>query len=460
MLPGFSKITPVNGFDRENPDNARQNNYAWSMAEFGDYIYVGTGRNIVYSFLASGAIGNIKIPEYFTPKKVDMSAEIWRYRKNGCGQWERVYKAPKNSGIMGFRFMIPFTDKRGQAALYVGCFSSLPQIILLRTVDGELWESIDTKITTGNSTRSMIVHGNKLYMSVVSETGEVTSSLIYSNSDPKKDPWILETPKGEEGKNPRGQVVIMSSYNNHIYAATARTGGFEVWRTIGSSPEINKWKLVVDKGAGDALNENPLTMGIFRGYLYVGTASFIFSFTGSSQYGTPKPFDLIRLDYNDKWELVIGGTALKPTNPTTGIRDKAISGYRSGFGVLTNNYCWQLQEYNGELYLGTFDSSVLIPLIYETLLLNKEEALKKYDSTILRFLIFNPLIITLFILLISKGFGFDLYKSSDGVHFKKLSDNGLDNPANYGVRMFLKATNGRLYLGTANPFEGCEIWVK
>jgi len=43
MPKGFVKITPVNGFDITNPDNARQNNYAWSMEEMGDYIYVGTG---------------------------------------------------------------------------------------------------------------------------------------------------------------------------------------------------------------------------------------------------------------------------------------------------------------------------------------------------------------------------------------------------------------------------------
>ena len=44
---GFCKITPVNGFDTLNPDNAKQNNYCWSMEEMGDYIYVGTGRDIL-----------------------------------------------------------------------------------------------------------------------------------------------------------------------------------------------------------------------------------------------------------------------------------------------------------------------------------------------------------------------------------------------------------------------------
>ena len=42
----FEKLNKINGFDFKNPINAKQNNYAWSMAELGDYIYVGTGRNV------------------------------------------------------------------------------------------------------------------------------------------------------------------------------------------------------------------------------------------------------------------------------------------------------------------------------------------------------------------------------------------------------------------------------
>ena len=36
----FKNLTPTNGFDYNNLNNARQNNYAWSMSELGDYIYV------------------------------------------------------------------------------------------------------------------------------------------------------------------------------------------------------------------------------------------------------------------------------------------------------------------------------------------------------------------------------------------------------------------------------------
>ena len=46
----FKKITETNGIDIDNLKNAKQNSYAWSMAELGNYIYVGTSRNMLSSF--------------------------------------------------------------------------------------------------------------------------------------------------------------------------------------------------------------------------------------------------------------------------------------------------------------------------------------------------------------------------------------------------------------------------
>ncbi|MFR1906594.1 MAG: hypothetical protein ACLS28_13030 [Clostridium neonatale] len=45
----FKQITETNGIDINNLKNSRQNSYAWSMAELGNYIYVGTSRNMISS---------------------------------------------------------------------------------------------------------------------------------------------------------------------------------------------------------------------------------------------------------------------------------------------------------------------------------------------------------------------------------------------------------------------------
>lgn len=53
--------------------------------------------------------------------------------------------------------------------------------------------------------------------------------------------------------------------------------------------------------------------------------------------------------------------------------------------------------------------------------------------------------------------GFDLLKTSDGVNFDVVTDSGFNDMYNYGGRS-LVATDSGLYVGTANPFFGCQLW--
>ncbi|MDP4164934.1 MAG: hypothetical protein Q8898_17710 [Bacillota bacterium] len=61
---------------------------------------------------------------------------------------------------------------------------------------------------------------------------------------------------------------------------------------------------------------------------------------------------------------------------------------------------------------------------------------------------------------IKESFGFDLWRSPDGLHWNPVALDGLAIPHNYGARNLFVTTEDRLYLGTANPFDGCEVWVK
>jgi len=54
--------------------------------------------------------------------------------------------------------------------------------------------------------------------------------------------------------------------------------------------------------------------------------------------------------------------------------------------------------------------------------------------------------------------GFDLYISEDGVSFNSVFLDGLNNQHNYGGRILFVDSKKDLYIGTANPFEGCEVW--
>jgi hypothetical protein len=67
----------VNGFDLSNLNNARQNNYAWSMSDLGDFIYVGTGRNILINIIKS-IEPRTQLPVLIEPDPIDNRAEINR----------------------------------------------------------------------------------------------------------------------------------------------------------------------------------------------------------------------------------------------------------------------------------------------------------------------------------------------------------------------------------------------
>ena len=53
--------------------------------------------------------------------------------------------------------------------------------------------------------------------------------------------------------------------------------------------------------------------------------------------------------------------------------------------------------------------------------------------------------------------GFDLFVTEDGEDWEKITDNGLRDRFNYGARTFT-ICNDELYLGTANPYYGAQLW--
>lgn len=53
--------------------------------------------------------------------------------------------------------------------------------------------------------------------------------------------------------------------------------------------------------------------------------------------------------------------------------------------------------------------------------------------------------------------GFDLIKTSDGENFEIVTDDGFGDKYNYGGRTLLTTDYG-LYVGTANPFYGAQLW--
>ncbi len=465
------QTTAVNGFDVMDRDNAMQNNYAWSMAEFGGYIYVGTGRNIVYTTMAG--LG-LSVPPELTPQNPSNEAEIWRYPVCG-GRWERVYRAAAGSGVMGFRYMITYRGEDGVEALYCATFGVFTQASLLMTTDGVTFVEVGAGIPAGFSTRCMAVHGGLLYSGATNALGFSEESLLFVTDRPQAG-W--DQVDFGAGRTPTGEVVSMISFNGYLYIGTSPEGGFEVWKS--RTPWCGGWTLVCDRGAGDALNEVPMSMAVFRGALYVGSGIWvgIQSVDPHKTIVPPKGFDVIRIDRDDRWKVVVGSEPIAPTRPTTGVRNRAR--YPSGFGSIFNAYCWSMCVFQSQLLIGSWDSAVLIHSILshigqgdaggadgaamlaegfseedarQMLRTLRVEFKPEYDwgrwlAALRKSLPKYP-----------AEFGFDLWASGKGRSFRAVTLKGLCNMRNYGLRtMVVTADRRHVFLGTANPFQGCEVW--
>ena len=59
------------------------------------------------------------------------------------------------------------------------------------------------------------------------------------------------------------------------------------------------------------------------------------------------------MDKNEDIELIMG-------DATTMFPEGGKSGLGSGFGRNENQYIWRMEEFNGKLYVGTFDTSSLL----------------------------------------------------------------------------------------------------
>jgi len=61
-------------------------------------------------------------------------------------------------------------------------------------------------------------------------------------------------------------------------------------------------------------------------------------------------------------------------------------------------------------------------------------------------------------IVINNDWGFDLFRTSDGVDFEVITRNGFNDKYNYGCPAFL-ATEEGLYIGTCNPFYGGQLYL-
>ena len=485
------------GFQQVSEDGfgSRHNSYAWSSAWFKGKLYVGTNRDML-CYLAVVFGTDPTLIDDADCDNPDYRGEIWAYDPEGGGSWSRVYQSPlatpASGGAavprdQGYRGMVAVVEPDGTEALYIGGYTSkevLPVNLparLLRSVDGvnftELHSSDST--TLGNADtfglRSFTQYKGKLYMT--------------ANMNPPQRPRLLEANLATLSTSGTGTLDVrqvnpssvqpfeLEVFNNYLYVGTIDTqNGYSVLKTNCTGTAPYTFTPVVTHGAwrkdragqdGYNLNEYVLSMCVFQDRLYIGSGCGLGGYDFVAKVG-PAPAELIRIEKNDKWQLVCGK---KRTTPD-GIK-VPISHLTAGMGNPFSGYFWRMAVHRDWLYVATMDSSIALrnPDIMSLLDPNKVMPNGDYTQLVqmglgLAGLVgFSPfdggssgLIDRVGENIVNILGGFDLWKTRNGVQWYPVTTTGFGDKFNIGARILVSTPLG-LFIGTANPYNGAQVWL-
>ena len=409
----------------------RSNTWAWSMKWYKGKLYVGSGREIT---CVSIGTSDVQTGTHFyppagadcPPEMTDLAlgAEIWRYTPE-TRTWERVYKSPVDIPVVdsqgnprmtardiGYRGMAIYTEADGTEALYVACVSSAPLFDrqppyvtsgyppprILRTVDGVNFTAIPqdpgtfmgdiVKLNTDKKAagfRTMEVYKGKLFVTATDLRGE---GFVVASSNPSagNNAWERVSPDAREMP-----IWSMQVFGNYLYVGTGSRAnnneGYGMYKTDATGSAPYNWIPLIQNGAWQTneklRSQSALSMEVYNGYLYMGTN---------------RQTELVRIDANDNWDIVVG----EPRATTPQGAKYPLSGFGEYFSNPFNQHFWKMGvDGKGRMHLGTWDNSISLRQL--------------------------PAISHLF----SSEFGFDLMRTADGITWTVVSKNGMGDGAKF-----------------------------
>jgi hypothetical protein len=477
----FFKVSPE-GID-PNYSNGRHNSWPWAMKWWPAHpgpggttvpaaLFVGTNRDYrCFSFqdLAQAvAQAGVTLPinifpypppqasqDLCTPSPADLSmqAEIWKWTPpasgtadptapNGGGNWIRVYQSPDtipNPDFpgkfvpyeIGYRGMDTYVDTDGVQTLYVGGVTTQamwkgkvppPRVLYTKTGNPGDWTAVPQDPNTflgdisKSSNRSIVSFNNQLFTINGSINGN--GAIIASNNPSAgNDAWGQVTP-------PNTTYFEIYGWNGYLYAGTQEQTGFRVVKSRGTgSYPFGDWTTVLPSGGyATSFSKTVVSMHAYNGQLYVGTAS---------------PAEIYRINPDDTWDLVVG----TPRQLPNGQWKYPLSGIDEGFNNQFNLHIYRMEDDNGTLYAGTYDSST------------------NWEGTS----VWNSLRSVL---------GFDLFRTDlNGWYWTTITTNGFGSlnaslpgaPVtndffNYAARTFATTPFG-LFLGASNDSYGLNLYL-
>lgn len=451
------------------------NSYAWSMAWFKDKLYIGTNHNFACLTRSIRDIGEVnvnpEVPQNCEPNLPDMDfrGRIYAYDPV-TNTNELVYISPEINVLvsdgsrtnvaldLGYRTMVVFHESDGVEALYIGSFVSteLPgkPPRLLRTTDGLYFAEVPGVVSnnpTYTSYRSLTVFKGKMYVIAIGQA--LAQTALLEASDPASGDFRVVSPP-YFGDAANTGVFELAVFKGYLYVGTATSSeGYQLLKTQAAGPPPYAFQKVLVKGAyrGPA-NQNVVSIYPYKDFLYVGSG---INFVALDYFpDVPKaPAELVRVRADDTWDLVCGDARNTPDG-----RKDPISGMEAGCDNFFTGYIWRMVEHDGVLYMGTFDLSVFTQYFQGVTIeqLDNSGIFDRYPS--LRPLVVGRSPDEIGDIIAAVQGGFDLWSTTDGKNWTKVSHTGFGDSFSYGVRSFESTPMG-LFLGTANPFFGFRLFL-
>lgn len=451
------------------------NSYPWGMAWFKGKLYIGTNHNflcLTRSIRDTGDAGiNPEIPDDCDPDfyENDFRGRIYSYDPV-TNVIELIYISPSINVLtsdgtradvpmdLGYRTMIVFTEPDGTEAIYTGSFISaeLPGVPprILRSTDGRKFDPLPGTMstdTTYTSYRSFTAFRGKMYVLAIGRALDRTALL--ESSDPASGIFRVVSPPffGDPVNSGAFELEVFKGY---LYVGTATASdGFQLLKTqaTGSPPYVFQKVLVKGAYRGSA-NQNVVSLCSFKDHLYVGTG---INFVGLDYFPDvePAPAELIRVDASGNWELVCGDDRNTPVG-----HKATISGLNAGCGNFFSGYIWRMVEHEGVLYMSTFDLSAFTQFFENVSIdqIKNAGVFDRYPSLLPLVENRDPDEIGDIIAAIEGGF--DLWGSADGKNWTRVSRTGFGDWYSYGIRNFVSTPFG-LFAGAANPFFGFKLFL-
>ena len=455
------------------------------------------------------------------PTGKDFRSRIFRYKLDGSEQWEEVYVSPvvysgdigsapnipekqieffggeetqvilgKETGYRGMHLFTP--EGKDNTNLYVVSFNVLGTYSRILEISGNATSSEPVEVLRleVKTLRGIAEHRGKLYAG---------AEEIYQTSIPSSQPDGMGT--STEGWIPvatsddlNGTAVWdLLSYKGYLYSFNSQlenmdSEGFSVYKGYFAGkdhPQANEagwvWETIVgEEGIYPCsvghIKPNAASPFLFDEMVYVGTqASMPEALMGlvadasDPQVSVQEAFQnfrslldppqIYRFDENDNWELIIGDSSENLDLYGNRIFHDRLGNYGGGFfnpgplQILAGDsenysflqYIWRMEPYGGKLYCTTFDIRVF--LRYLTNFISDADQLSQVEDLLSKIDLYN-----------ADPAGSNIYSSKDGLTWVPEMNNGFGDPYNYGGRT-IKATDQGLFVGTANPFWGAQVWL-